>query len=111
MPEGYDVVLSTLFLHHLRREEVVALLGRMAAAARRGVLVSDLERGVPGYVVALAGTRLLTRSRVVRTDALLSVRAAFTREELRTLAAEAGLAGCRVTPAWPFRLRLSWRRA
>ncbi len=35
LPEGFDVLSCSLFLHHLSEDEAVELLRRMAAAARR----------------------------------------------------------------------------
>jgi len=42
LPSGFDVVMSSLFLHHLAEEQAVLLLEKMAKAARHLVLVSDL---------------------------------------------------------------------
>lgn len=111
IPGDYDVVTCSLFMHHLDAEDVVALLYKMRAAARRAVIVSDLARSRAGLRVAWLATRLCSRSRVVRTDAILSVRAAFTIEEFAALADEAGFAGATVRPCWPFRFLLEWRRA
>jgi hypothetical protein len=47
----------------------------------------------------------------MRTDALISVRAAFTIEEFSELARHAGFDGARVEPAWPRRFMMEWRRA
>ena len=54
IPEGYDVILCSLFLHHLDEDDAVVLLEKMADATRRSVLVNDLERTRRG-VLARAG--------------------------------------------------------
>jgi 2-polyprenyl-3-methyl-5-hydroxy-6-metoxy-1,4-benzoquinol methylase len=110
LPEGYDVLTCSLFLHHLDEAEAVGLLARMAAAARRLVLINDLRRSTVGLLLAYLGTRLLSTSPVVHTDGPLSVAAAFTPAEMRTLAARAGLKGATVARRWPFRFLLTWRR-
>jgi 2-polyprenyl-3-methyl-5-hydroxy-6-metoxy-1,4-benzoquinol methylase len=110
LPEGYDVVMCSLFLHHLEREQARTLLARMAEAARRLVLVNDLIRSPTGLVLAHVGTRLLSRSWVVHNDGPLSVHGAFTMPELRALADEAGLRSADVAWRWPFRMLLTWRR-
>src|SRR5438270_878835 len=92
LPSGYDAVISSLFLHHLTEEQAVALLRRMGAAGRI-VLVNDLVRSRPGYLLAWLGTRLLSRSEVVHFDGQRSVEGAFTPVEARRLAEAAGLAG------------------
>ncbi len=103
LPDDRDVLLSTLFLHHLREEDAVRLLAAMGRAARRRVVVADLARGPGGLALAWVGTRLLTRSPVVHADGAQSVRAAFTADEARELARAAGLPAPRVRSAWPCR--------
>ena len=46
---------------------------------------------------------------VVHFDAVASVRAAFTVDEMRRLVAEAGIEGAEVEHAFPQRMRISWR--
>lgn len=111
IPADYDVITSSLFLHHLEEEEAERLLRKMAAAARRLVLINDLARGVPGFLLAHLATRLLTLSDVVHVDGPRSVEAAFTPTEALQLAERAGLAGATVVRRWPCRFLLSWRRS
>jgi 2-polyprenyl-3-methyl-5-hydroxy-6-metoxy-1,4-benzoquinol methylase len=110
LPEGFDAIICSLFLHHLAREDAVNLLRRMAAASRQLVAVNDLRRSTAGLLLAYAASKTLTRSDVVRVDAPLSVRAAFTISEAKALAARAGLANCTLKPRWPQRFLLSWWR-
>lgn len=110
LPAGYDILISSLFLHHLDDEQAVRFLREMARAAGQLVLINDLARGVAGYYLALLGTRLLSASPIVRTDGPRSVEAAFALQEVRDLAERAGLRGARVIARFPFRFLLSWRR-
>jgi SAM-dependent methyltransferase len=110
LPLGYDVVVSSLFLHHLEEEEAVGLMHRMGKAASRSVMVNDLRRGFSGYLLARLGTRLLSASDVVHVDGPRSVEAAWTVREMQTLARAAGLAGATVENRWPCRMLLSWSR-
>ena len=107
---GVDVVMCSLFLHHLREGEAVRLLAEMARVARIGVAVSDLRRCRTGIAAAAVAGRVLTRSRVVRVDAVRSVEGAFTPAEMRAMAGAAGLRGAAVTRSWPLRMMLTWRR-
>ena len=43
LPGDVDVFTSTLFLHHLKREEALRALTRMRDATRGLVLVNDLD--------------------------------------------------------------------
>ena len=109
LPGAFDVVLCSLFLHHLGDEAAETLLRRMRDAARQLVVVSDLRRTPLGYLFAWAGCRLLSRSRVFHVDGARSVEAAFTMDEVRRLAGRAGLAEARVVARWPQRYLLTWR--
>ena len=108
-PSGYDAVISSLFLHHLSEGDAVMLLRRMGRSADV-VVVNDLARGPLGYAAAVVGTRLLSRSPVVRVDGPRSVRGSFTVTEARALASRAGLERARVKPVFPWRWQLDWVR-
>jgi len=108
LPDGFDVVTCSLFLHHLDPAEARLILEKMRRAARRLVVVCDLRRSNAGYALAWLGSRTLSRSDVVHTDALRSVRAAYTISEMRDLATDAGLTGAVIQRRTPCRLRLVW---
>jgi 2-polyprenyl-3-methyl-5-hydroxy-6-metoxy-1,4-benzoquinol methylase len=113
LPGPYDVVTCSLFLHHLSVEQGTTLLQAMSNAGSAWpalVLIDDLDRSLRGYVLTYLATRLLTRSRVVRTDGLRSARAAFTPAEALALAEAAGMHGSVVARRWPCRWLLSWSR-
>jgi 2-polyprenyl-3-methyl-5-hydroxy-6-metoxy-1,4-benzoquinol methylase len=101
-----DVLLCSLFLHHLTDEQVIILLRRMAQAARRRVVVSDLERSVPNWLMIWSAARIVTRSRVVHHDSARSVEAGWKPAELHQLARFAGLRRVSVQRAFPGRLIL-----
>jgi SAM-dependent methyltransferase len=105
---GFDVVMSSLFLHHLSSDAAIALLRRMRIAARRRVLVNDLLRSWRGYVLAKFACNVFSRSYIVRTDGPASVKAAFSLPEVRSMAQAAGLDGARFSRRWPQRFLLAW---
>ena len=105
-----DVAVTSLFLHHLDDPDAVRVLEALAAAARIGVVVSDLLRSRAGLVLAMVGTTVLSSSRVARVDGPLSVRAARTLSEYRDLFDRAGLHGAVIRRAWPERAVITWRR-
>lgn len=105
-----DVAVNSLFLHHLDDGDACRLLGSMARAARRGVVISDLVRSRIGLGLAVVGTTLLSSSRVARVDGPLSVRAARTPPEYRRLFERAGLRGAMIRRVWPERVVIRWAR-
>lgn len=106
----YDVVMCSLFLHHLDEKQSGQLLNIMSNLTRHLMLVNDLRRTRTGYWLAWAGCRLLTRSPIVHTDGPLSVAGAFTMSEVAELAEQSGLSGFQVKRHWPQRWLLEWSR-
>ena len=88
---AFDVVHSSLVVHHLEPRDAIAFLREARRVARTGVVVNDLLRGRPQLAGAWLLTRLTTRNHYTRHDAPLSVRRAYTRVELKALLAAAGL--------------------
>ncbi|MFN3168785.1 MAG: methyltransferase domain-containing protein [Phycisphaeraceae bacterium] len=106
--EGYDAVVSSLFLHHLEDRQIVRFLRRLAGVDH--VVIADLVRSRFAYVSTIVGVRCLSRSGVVHTDGPLSVRSALTVSEMRLLVEEAGLSSARVVRCWPMRQLVTWSR-
>ena len=110
LPEGYDVIVTSLFTHHLDAPDVIKLLAEMGARAKKLVMVNDLIRSETSLLVVKLATLLFTRSPIVHYDGPVSVEAAFTPEEMRDLAASAGLTGSVVDVHWPCRYLLRWSK-
>ncbi len=112
LPAGYDVLLCSLFFHHMSEDEVMDFLRRAHQAAGKALLVYDLDRTYLSYWAVWLGTRLLARgSRMAKYDGLVSVQAAFTVAEVQKLARNAGMAGVVIRRVFPAGYLLSWRRA
>jgi ubiquinone/menaquinone biosynthesis C-methylase UbiE len=86
---SFDYAMTSMFLHHLSEEEVLKVLQEMNRVARRGVIIADLVRDRR----ALAWISLFTlfSSPMIRHDARVSVKQAFTRTEIEALRDRAGL--------------------
>jgi ubiquinone/menaquinone biosynthesis C-methylase UbiE len=86
---AFDYALTGMFLHHLSEHHAVAVLREMDRVSRRGIIAADLLR----HRRAAAWIRLLTLASdpMVRHDALVSVRQAFSRSEVLDLRREAGV--------------------
>ncbi|MHC5109430.1 MAG: methyltransferase domain-containing protein [Planctomycetota bacterium] len=111
LPEGYDVITCGLFLHHLSDDQAIAFLNKVSGAASQMVLVDDLCRSRLGLGLAWLATRTLSCSSVVHQDGPMSVRAAFSPEEMYNLAMTAGLSDVRIIRHWPERQLLVWHRS
>ena len=106
----YDVVHSALVLHHLPDETAVKALARMFELSRRGLVINDLHRHRAAYLSIEALSALLSRNRLIRHDAPLSVLRAFRRGELEDLARRAGLPAPETSWRWAFRWLMVARR-
>lgn len=86
----YDIVLCSLVLHHFSETDAVRVLAHAAALSRQHVLVADLRRGFVGTVGVFLLTTFMFRQPMTRHDARLSAARAFSFDELRELARQAG---------------------
>jgi hypothetical protein len=88
---SFDVVHSSLLVHHLEPPEALAFLREAARVARIGVVVNDLVRARRHWLGARVLLGVTTRNRYTRHDGPMSVLRAYTRMELRALLAGANL--------------------
>ena len=86
---SFDFVTSSLFLHHLDEDQIVAALREMDRVAARGVVVCDLLRHRRAYAWITLFTA--TAGPMVRHDARVSVAQALRAEEVLGLRDRAGL--------------------
>jgi ubiquinone/menaquinone biosynthesis C-methylase UbiE len=106
---SFDLVASSLFVHHLDSGEVVRFLSDALRVCRTAILVHDLVRHPVHLWFALAGTPLY-RSRITRNDAPASVRQAYTPDEIREFALCAGAAGVEIQRHFFFRMGvIAWK--
>jgi 2-polyprenyl-3-methyl-5-hydroxy-6-metoxy-1,4-benzoquinol methylase len=103
-PGDFDFVTCSLMLHHLKEEDVVALLEKLRGLPRRALIVSDLERSGWAYIGTWLGTHLLCRSPFTRHDGPASVRRAYTLDELCAFSRRAGCGNMRWSRRWSFRV-------
>ena len=106
---GADIIMSSLFTHHLGDAELVRFIRWMEENARIGWFINDIERHpLPYYFLKFAfwATR---RHRFMHHDGPVSVASAFTRRDWARLLREAGLreGAARIESWMPFRLCVS----
>lgn len=86
-----DIVTAALFTHHFGPQQLPHIYLAMLNAARLGVVVNDLHRHMLAWLGISVATRLLSRNRMIRHDAPLSVLRGFRAADLRELRQVAGL--------------------
>jgi len=82
--ESFDLVSSTLFIHHLPPEQVVRSVREALRVCRKAVLINDVTRSRLHLWMVYAGLPLF-RSRITWHDAPASVIQAYTSEEMRAM--------------------------
>jgi ubiquinone/menaquinone biosynthesis C-methylase UbiE len=93
--QGADLAFCSLALHHFAEKDALTVLREMARIARRGLACADLVRSRLAALGIWLLTTFVVRDPMVRHDARLSVRRAFTAGELTALARRAGWTGLR----------------
>ncbi len=86
-----DVVLSSLFTHHLPEAEIVRFLRWMEATAQRGWFINDLRRSAATYYLYRTLSTVARWHRFVRHDGPVSIRRSFREADWQRMLSEAGL--------------------
>lgn len=104
-----DLIVSSLFTHHLPDEEIARFLAWMETRASLGWFVNDLHRGAVPYHLFRWLATAARWHRFVRHDGPVSIRRAFSVEDWRRYCDEAGMpAGEVMLQRWrPARLCVS----
>ena len=105
--DGADIVLSSLFTHHLDDDEVEQFLEWQEINARIGWFINDLERHPFSYYGFSLLSRAMLWHRFVVHDGPVSIRRSFRPDDWTRLLAKAGVHQARIEPWFPFRLCVS----
>ncbi len=81
--EPFDCAVGSLFFHHFTDEEILHLLAHLKTFVKGSLLINDLLRYTPNYLVAWAVTVFLPKK--IRQDVRISFRRGFKLTELRHL--------------------------
>jgi len=97
---AFDLVVSTLVLHHLEPPALESAIRGLDCLAEHGLVLNDLVRdGVPLAFFRLTG-RLMFLSEITREDGQTSICRSYTSEEIRKYLKHWGVAG-EVREHWP----------
>lgn len=107
-----DIVVSSLFTHHLSESNVIRFVRWMENHTRVGWFINDLSRAAVPYWLFKAFARIVGLHRFVQHDGPVSFRRAFVREDWRRMCGAAGLSEKDFTiEAWaPARLCVSRKK-
>jgi len=105
-PQPIDIVISSLFTHHLDDASLVRFVAWMEANTSIGWFVNDLHRHPLPYHAFRIASRALRFHHFVQHDGPISIARAFDAHDWRDALAAAGLApgAVDIRPRFPFRL-------
>ena len=101
--ENFDIIITSLFCHHLTNDEIIELTAWMGRRAELGFVINDLHRHFLAYYGIKWLTRFFSRSYLVRNDAPLSVARSFIRSDWDRLLSRKNHLKYSVQWTWAFR--------
>lgn len=107
-PDSFDITHASLFLHHLNDIQVMTVLRIMQRLGRVGVIWNDLVRS--RLTMGMARIATLAAPAIVKHDAIVSIRAGFTRREALDLAQRVGLEHVAFSTCLFYRFTLTSKR-
>lgn len=106
---AFDVVTSSLFMHHLEEEQIVECVNEALRVSRIGVVVNDLERSAVHLALVYAGLPFF-RNRLTQHDGIASVKRAYTANEMRDILARTKAARIEMSTHYLYRLgAIAWK--
>ncbi len=99
----YDVVLSTLTLHHFKDEEILEIMRSFYKNSTIGIVINDLERSKTAYRLFQLLCTIFGLNHMSREDGLLSILRGFKKQELIHFSQKLGFRKYNVTWKWAFR--------
>lgn len=101
--QKFDVVISTLFLHHFTSDQLANLLRELKQQTSIGIVINDLHRHWFAYYSIKWLTRMFSKSHMVVHDAPVSVARSFRRKDWVEILEKAGITRYRMRWMWAFR--------
>lgn len=102
---SYDIVVCSLFLHHLSDEQIRRLLS-LWNKSKVHVLINDLHRSPMAWLLFRLFALFTAAPAMARYDGALSVRKGFARNELLDFCRTAGYTRIHLRWRWAFRYEL-----
>ena len=99
-----DIILSTLFLHHFKDEDIMQLLNTFSKNANLGIVVNDLQRSKLAYFLFQC-LGLVISNHMIKQDGLISIKRAFKKNELIKFSEQLNL---NYNIRWQWAFRYQW---
>ena len=100
----YDVVLTTLFLHHFKEDQIISMLSSLKKKAKLGIVVNDLHRHPMAYYLFKLVCVTIKNTMIIE-DGLTSILRGFKRDELENFSKKLQV---RPQIKWKWAFRYQW---
>lgn len=102
----YDIVLSTLVLHHFKDKEIIEILTVFYTNAKIGIVINDLERSAIAYRLFQLLCFVFRLNSMSREDGLISILRGFKKKELIQFSEQLNFK--KYTIQWKWAFRYQW---
>lgn len=102
----YDIVLSTLVLHHFKEGKIIEIMNIFYTNAKYGIVINDLERSVISYRLFQLLCFVFRLNSMSREDGLISILRGFKKKELLQFSEKLNLK--KYTIQWKWAFRYQW---
>lgn len=99
----YDIILSTLTLHHFKKEEIEKILTVFYANANLGIVINDLHRSSISYRLFQLLCMVFRLNEMSRSDGLISILRGFKKEDLIEFSKKLNFKSYTIQWKWAFR--------
>jgi len=98
----FDIIICSLFCHHLTDKQLVAFFQQAYQQARLGIIINDLHRHWLAHLGFNIIAFLKRFSPMVRNDGLVSIRRGFIKQEIISLLQQVGITNYKIKWCFPF---------
>ena len=99
----YDIVLSTLTLHHFKDDEIIKLMDIFFKNASIGIVINDLHRSAISYRLFQGLCFIFSLNAMSREDGLVSILRGFKKKDLQIFSEKLKLNKYSIDWKWAFR--------
>lgn len=104
--QSYDIIISSLFTHHFKDEDLISLFANLKKQTKIGVVINDLHRHWLAYYSIKLIVNVLSKSQMVQHDGPVSVLRAFKKKEIKNILKRAGIHQYSIRWMWAFRFQI-----
>ena len=102
----YDIILSTLTLHHFKEKEIIYLMSVFYKNAAIGIVINDLHRSKLAYRLFEVVCSIFNLNKMSREDGLTSILRGFKKPELVNYSNQLNFK--KYTLFWKWAFRFEW---